>query len=121
MILNFLFSVITGENKITWLSIQFNRWQRKKHKETVMRHKSYRKDELYFNVPGAGEISISNHAHSSTGNVVGFSFGCTWGRHGLLGGVLGRDEAKRLSEFLISEINKCPLSMEEELKERRIL
>lgn len=71
-----------------------------------------------FEVPGAGVIRMSKDAHCMCGPAVGFLFGVSWGHHGFTGGTLGRDEAKRMAEFMLSEIAKCDETMDDE-RERR--
>lgn len=60
---------------------------------------------VYFDVPGAGKIQISRSTSVRTGSAEGFSFGVEWGRHGYAGGVLSREEAVRLSNFILRSVN----------------
>ena len=78
---------------------------------------SYRRineDYMHFDVPGAGKIELGDNCHTSTGFVVGFSFGVEWGRHGYAGGVLGRDEAKRIAEYILNKCSEVNESMSDE-------
>lgn len=69
---------------------------------------------IYFDVSGAGNIKIIKEPHSLCGESCGFSFGVSWGRYGYSGGVLGRDEAKRMAEFMLAKIAECDESEEDE-------
>lgn len=77
---------------------------------------------LFFDVSGAGKIEISQSCYDHTGTSFGFSFGVQWGQYGFCGGVLDREEAKRLAEHILNEYQKVTASkkMEEQnyLKER---
>ena len=71
-------------------------------------------DYMHFDVPGAGKIELGDNCHSCTGRVVGFNFGVEWGRYGYAGGVLGRDEAKRMAEYILNKCNEVDESMTDE-------
>lgn len=73
---------------------------------------------ILFDVQGAGRIEISEQPHSMCGSAVGFSFGVSWGAYGFYGGVIGRDEAKKMAEYMLSEIAKCEETEEEERTRR---
>ena len=78
-----------------------------------MQHNSER--PIYFKVPGAGDIFMSKECHTHTGSACGFSFGVEWGIHGFSGGVLGRNEAKRMAEFILQKCSEVRETEEEEL------
>lgn len=59
----------------------------------------------YFDVPGAGKIQISKEPTSTTGGVVGFSFGVQWGKYGYAGGVIDKKEAVRLARHILRSVN----------------
>lgn len=80
---------------------------------------SFRLISEQFEVQGAGEIEISKSPFSKTGTAVGFSFGVSWGRHGFCGGVLGRDEARRLANFILETVNAVPESEQDEMERRK--
>ena len=71
-------------------------------------------DYMHFDVHGAGTIEISDNCHVFCGGVVGFHFGVEWGRHGYAGGVLGRDEAKRMAEYILNKCSEVNESMSDE-------
>ena len=114
-LLHFLFNQINPRTKVTWLSRQYHIWESNRQE---LQNRMYRNNinipMIYFDVPGAGDICISEDCHHSTGKVVGFSFGVEWGRYGFSGGVIGRDEAKRMAEFILSKCNEVSETMEEE-------
>lgn len=56
-----------------------------------------------FNVIGAGVIDFGPNAFSRCKGVYGFAFGCSWGRYGYTGGVIGREEALRMANFIIEK------------------
>lgn len=60
----------------------------------------------YFDVAGAGKIEIGKNCNSNTGKAFGFTFGVSWGRFGYSGGVLDREDAKKMADFIISEYEK---------------
>jgi len=115
--MNFLFNLIEPPRANTWLSRRFFYWKQKKHERLIWAFKM-NFDGRYFDVPGAGLIAISEDCHRTTGKVAGFSFGVEWGVYGFCGGVLGRDEAKKLAEFILE---KCANTepMEEEVARNR--
>ena len=120
-LLHFIFSLIKPERKVTWLSIAFSRWDSKRRKTNNYNYKKYNKiPSLYFEVPGAGDICISESCHHYTGKVVGFSFGVEWGNHGYAGGVIGRDEAIRMANFIIAKCSKITETMDEERERIKI-
>ena len=80
--------------------------------------KTKKEKYLYFEVPGAGKIQISDHCHCLISSAVGFSFGVEWTKHKYVGGVLGRDEALRMANYIIETCKEAPETMEEELKRR---
>lgn len=116
-ILNWFFKRLRPK-KPNWLSIRFALWEHDRRKELNERIKKvYQEDGRYafFDVPGAGQIMISESVHYSCGNVIGFDFGVEWGGHGFCGGVIGRAEAKRLANFIM---DKCSSVTETEQEER---
>ena len=114
-LLHFIFNLIKPERKVTWLSRSFSVWDHNRRKTNNFNYKKHNiSPSLYFDVPGAGDIRISESCHLSTGNVVGFSFGVEWGNNGYVGGVLGRDEAKRLAEFINAKCSETNETMSEE-------
>ena len=54
------------------------------------------KKNVWFDIVGAGKISLSKNANWVCGDFVGFSFGTSWS----CGGVLDRDEALKLANFI---------------------
>jgi hypothetical protein len=114
-ILHFVFNLIEPKNKVTWLSSSFFRWRLDKQMEYVKNNRDTIKNE-YFDVPGAGDIRLSESCHHSTGKVVGFGFGVEWSDTPFIGGVLGRDEAKRLATFIIERCDETKETMYEEKK-----
>lgn len=117
-LLHFIFNAINPDRKVTWLSQRYHRWESLRMKR---RNDNYRKNNnatsIYFEVHGAGDVYMSKSCHHSTGQVVGFSFGVEWGRYGFCGGVIGRDEAKRMAEFILQKCSETTETMQEE-KER---
>lgn len=63
----------------------------------------------YFDVIGAGRIEISKSADWKCGGKIGFSFGVEWGRNGFTGGVISREEAVLLAEYILNTIDKRKL------------
>ena len=65
-------------------------------------------DTTTFSVHAAGKIAISNIPGYQTGNplVIGFTFGVEWGMADYAGGVLERDEARRLAEFILKKLDE---------------
>lgn len=58
-----------------------------------------------FDVPGAGLLLVSKRAGSSCGPARnGFSIKCTWGSHGLAGGAMDGDDAKRLADHIYAAL-----------------
>ena len=103
-ILNWFFCKITPVGKNTWLSIRYNRWLHSRLKKSNERYKENPGENVtFFEVHGAGEISISDNPTHSTGGARGFGFSISWaGNCGLsCGGVLGIREAKRLANFIL--------------------
>jgi len=117
-VLHFIFNLIEPKRKVTWLSSSFFRWKYARRKKDAL---NYRKQNnipsKYFDVLGAGDICISESCHHSTGQVVGFSFGVEWSSHPFCGGVLGRDEAVKMAEFILEKCGEVKETMKEE-KER---
>ncbi len=69
-----------------------------------MEEKSKQSNNSYFNVIGAGTIAISKECKYVCGKEDGFSFGVEWGRYGFAGGVLSKDEARRLAEHILNAL-----------------
>lgn len=113
-ILHKLFNIVSPQRGRNWLSIRYHKWKYARQKEWNKQWVEGAEDTTYFHVPGAGYISISNDCHHMTGKVVGFSLGAEWGTHGYAGGVLGRDEAVRLANFLLLKCSEVTETMEEE-------
>jgi hypothetical protein len=120
-LLHLIFNSINPNIKVTWLSQRYHRWESSRIKR---QNDNYRKNNnvpsIYFEVPGAGDICMSESCHHSTGQVVGFSFGVEWGRHGFCGGVIGRDEAKRMAEFILQKCAETTETMQEERERMKI-
>lgn len=57
-----------------------------------------------FEVQGAGEIHVGTNANAWCGTAAGFLLRVSWGKHGLAGGVLDRDEAKRLADMIYAAL-----------------
>jgi hypothetical protein len=114
-LLHLIFNAINPDGKVTWISQRYHRWERSRMKR---QNENYRKNNnvpsIYFEVSGAGDICMSESCHDSTGQVIGFSFGVEWGRYGFFGGVIGRDEAKRMAEFILQKCAETTETMQEE-------
>lgn len=65
---------------------------------------SYTPKDLYFNVYGAGKIRISETCSSRCGDKEGFNFGVEWGEYGFAGGVLPKEEAKKLAKHILNSL-----------------
>jgi len=76
-------------------------------------HKNY----LYLDVVGAGKIEISKSNEVRCGGKTGFSFGVEWGQHGYTGGLLSKEEAIRLAEYILQ---KCKPKSLRRIKLERI-
>lgn len=114
-ILHFIFNLIEPERKVTWLSSSFHRWRYARRKKDALNYRKYNDvPSKYFDVPGAGDICISENCHHSTGKVVGFSFGVEWTSHPFSSGVLGRDEAVKMAEFILEKCSNVEETMDEE-------
>lgn len=119
MILQFIFRIIEPKSRTNWFSRRFHRWQSSLQDERNRAFKLTHRAEgcTIFEVPGAGEIAISEWI-SITGGTAGFSLSTSWGSYGLLaGGVLGLNEARRMGEFLIAQCDKQTKTEEELYKE----
>lgn len=113
-ILNFIFEQISPDYKVTWLSRQFSRFEKKRRKsKNEIHRRCLEKDSLFFDVKGAGDIAISESCFHCCGGVVGFAFSVEWGQYGFVGGVIGRDEAKRMAEFILQKCSETTETMEE--------
>lgn len=66
-----------------------------------------------FDIIGAGELIISRSPNWTCGNEVGFSLDVTWGRFGETGGMIPREEARRLANLILEELSKDLKSKEE--------
>lgn len=112
MILLWLFEFIDGSTyegkfKGNWLSFKWHQYQNLKRSNIQKKWmKHAQSNVIYFEVPGAGEISLDKHPISRCGEAVGFSFGVSWGTHGFCGGVIGRSEAKRMASFILDTCEK---------------
>jgi hypothetical protein len=105
-LLNWFFCKITPGGKNTWLSVKYAQWR---YSRLNKRNESYKKNPYekvtFFNVPGAGEIAISDNPTHLTGGAAGFGFSVSWSDSGLgCGGVLGITEAKRLANFILEKV-----------------
>lgn len=105
-LLNWFFCKITPVGKNTWLSVRYNRWR---HSRLCRKNESYKRNPCekvtFFNVPGAGEIAVSDSPTHLTGGAAGFGFSVSWSDGGLgCGGVLGITEAKRLANFILEKV-----------------
>lgn len=120
-LLHLIFNAINPEGKITWLSCSYHRWEtlRQRRQNEKFRNNN-NVPSLYFEVPGAGDICMSESCHHSTGQVVGFNFGTEWGRYGYCGGVLGREEAKRMAEFILQKCSETTETMQQEIERMKI-
>lgn len=58
----------------------------------------------YFKVNGAGNVVLSEKPNWKCGGEKGFSFDVSWGRHGLIGGVMPKEEARRMAEFILNAL-----------------
>jgi hypothetical protein len=57
-----------------------------------------------FTVNGSGILRITEDADFICGGQTGFSIGVEWSKHKFCGGVLSRDEAKRLAEHILNTL-----------------
>lgn len=106
MLLNWLFNKMYGTKRNTWLSVRFHRWlQARKWARNEAYKSSERNVNYFFEVQGAGEISISEEIFLC-GNAAGFSFEVSWASGGFGGGVIGLGEAKRLAEYLLKRCDE---------------
>jgi len=65
-------------------------------------------DDRLFNVVGAGSIKLSGSASVVCGGRAGFSLGVSWSEHGIdIGGVLSREEAKKLADRIYEILDSC--------------
>lgn len=62
--------------------------------------------EVRLRVTGAGELIFGKSINAFCGNSVGFHVGVTWGDHGEAGGVISREEAKKLANHILDALNK---------------
>jgi hypothetical protein len=114
-ILHFIFNLIEPKRKVTWLSSNFYRWRLYRRKNDAKNYRKYNNiPSKYFDVSGAGDICISESCHHHTGQVVGFSFGVEWSSNPFFGGVLGRDEAVKMAEFILEKCSEVKETMQEE-------
>ena len=65
---------------------------------------SYTPNYLHFRVNGAGKIQITDDCQYRCGGEEGFSFGVEWGKHGFAGGVLPKEEARKLAEHILNAL-----------------
>ena len=116
-----IFNLIKPEEKTTKLSCAYHRFENERIKNDNSNFRERNTPpSVYFEVPGAGDICISESCHHLTGGVIGFSFGVEWGKYGYTGGVLGRDEAKRMAEFILQKCSETTETMQDELERREI-
>jgi hypothetical protein len=67
-----------------------------------------------YEVVGAGHIKISGNPNSICGRRAGFSFGVSWSNHGIdCGGVLPREEARKLADRIYELLGECTQTEEE--------
>jgi hypothetical protein len=83
-----------------------------------MKHKFIKdhisEEDATFNVVGAGTIKLGGNASCACGGRVGFHFGVSWSKHGAdCGGVLSREEAKKLADRIYEVLNNCTDTEEE--------
>jgi hypothetical protein len=57
-----------------------------------------------FEVQGAGHLHIGASPNAWCGSAVGFTVSASWGQNGLAGGVMDRDEAKRLADMIYAAL-----------------
>lgn len=105
-ILHYFFRKITPICERNWLSERYAKWYYKFMNELTeeQRMYSFRKDNEYFEVKGAGDIRISQSVEDKCDTAVGFSFDVEWGRNGFVGGVIDKIEAKRMAEYILNRI-----------------
>lgn len=65
--------------------------------------------EKDFEVQGAGFLRIGTNANSWCGTAAGFTVGASWSRHFPSGGVMDRDEAKRLADMIYAALESAEL------------
>lgn len=100
-VLYFIFNLLEPEHKVTKLSSSFSRWKHLRHYKQILKYETKNSDSReYFKVRGAGNIAISKSSDYQCG-VIGFNFGVSWGRYQYTGGVLSKEDAKRLALFIL--------------------
>jgi hypothetical protein len=116
-LLHFIFEKINPSNKVTWLSVQYHKWEYERRDRRISNfRKNINFPINYYNIAGAGDICVSQNCDHVTGKVVGFSFGVEWSNHPFHGGVLGRDEAEKLAKFILLKCAEKTESMDDEYK-----
>lgn len=58
----------------------------------------------YFDVSGAGQLQFGTSPKARCGGAIGFTVGASWGRHGLVGGVIDREDAKALADMIYESL-----------------
>ena len=66
-------------------------------------------DSEFFEVVGAGKIQIGKLPDNECGDAKGFHVGVEWGNYGYAGGVIDKEEAKRLADFIYDRLGHMPL------------
>jgi len=93
-----MFTLQRNNNKIHKME-NIKKQQVKDNKSSVINNTT---DYLYFEVHGAGKIRITKECNVLCCDKEGFSFGVEWGGYGFAGGVLARDDAKKLAEYILN-------------------
>ena len=118
---NLIFSILIPENRTNFISRRFARWRSRKRELLLVKQLPFAKEESHiYDVPGAGFIAVSKYCGVRTGKALGFSLGCSWSHAGLIGGVLGFEEARRLANHLLDASSKYTLSESQELEKIKI-
>jgi len=74
-------------------------------------------EEVRFKVAGAGELILGTGINTVCGGLIGFHLGVTWGNHGESGGVIDREDAKRLADFILITLENQQSKTHEEVME----
>lgn len=99
-----LFDFILGRKKPNWFSRSLNRYSGNIQTVKNETHKNILRDQSYhfYDCPGAGLLAIGDLPQASCGGKEGFSISAEWGEYGYIGGVLPKEEAKKLADHIYS-------------------
>lgn len=63
----------------------------------------------YYEIIGAGKLEVSKKSNYQCGGKEGFTVGVEWGKHGFAGGVLSKEDAMKLVEHILKELDLSKL------------